>query len=436
MIPRGAFILLRHLWKIRNISGFVQNNPSWCQKTTIEINGLHTVEDLSDIWNHRLQPYVLEAFHKVIATAFRFGVLSGKLRPQLETLVGPQESSLLMIFGSRDDEFLESMGPAVGLYRVALGKISREVYLRNWGHRSALEIEAAAPRPFEDPGWLDEQLEKLDAADIDIDRILNKRCTEYEAAFRRLDTTYPKAASGLKMRLARCSAANMERESVRSEFIRIISVVRLWARKSGELCGIGDDIFFLKLDEALNLLHGNKENVPYIPARKRTFEKYRKLPPYPAIISGKFDPLSWADNVERFHHCSTSENNNLNDDICIGNVITGTPGSAGIAEGYVRLLETPEEVDQLQNGEILVTSSTNIGWTLLFPKVAAIVTDVGASLSHAAVVARELGIPAVVNCEIATQRLKTGYKVKVDGTKGIVEIISKNIDAWIPGDCS
>ena len=82
-----------------------------------------------------------------------------------------------------------------------------------------------------------------------------------------------------------------------------------------------------------------------------------------------------------------------------------------------------EDSDQLRPGEILVTSMTNIGWTPLFPRAAAIVTDLGAPLSHAAIVARELGIPAVVGCGDATMRLKTGDRVRVNGGQGLVEIL-------------
>ena len=89
----------------------------------------------------------------------------------------------------------------------------------------------------------------------------------------------------------------------------------------------------------------------------------------------------------------------------------------------MRVIATFEEGDQLQAGEILVTILTNVGWTPLFPRAAAVVTDVGAPLSHAAIVARELGIPAVVGCGIATMRLKTGDRVRVDGGKGLVEIL-------------
>jgi pyruvate,water dikinase len=87
----------------------------------------------------------------------------------------------------------------------------------------------------------------------------------------------------------------------------------------------------------------------------------------------------------------------------------------------VRRIDSPEEADQLQPGEILVTNQTNVGWTVFFPLAAAVVTDVGAPLSHAAVVARELGIPAVVGCGDATAQLKTGDWVRVDGASGLVE---------------
>lgn len=106
-------------------------------------------------------------------------------------------------------------------------------------------------------------------------------------------------------------------------------------------------------------------------------------------------------------------------------VIRGKPGSAGRVEGIVQRLDRPEDSDRLQAGEILVARTTNVGWTPLFPRAAAVVTDIGGSLSHAAIVARELGIPAVVGCGDATIRLKTGDRVRVDGVRGTVEILEQ-----------
>ena len=79
-------------------------------------------------------------------------------------------------------------------------------------------------------------------------------------------------------------------------------------------------------------------------------------------------------------------------------------------------------------GEILVTRATNVGWTVAFHKVSAIVTDIGAPLSHAAIVAREFGIPAVVGCRNATTVLKTGDVVTVDGAKGTVSVVNHTGD--------
>ena len=88
-----------------------------------------------------------------------------------------------------------------------------------------------------------------------------------------------------------------------------------------------------------------------------------------------------------------------------------------------QLAEDISGIGDLKEGEILVTRATNVGWTVAFHKVSAIVTDIGAPLSHAAIVAREFGIPAVVGCRNATSVLKTGDVVTVDGSKGTVTII-------------
>jgi phosphoenolpyruvate synthase/pyruvate phosphate dikinase len=103
--------------------------------------------------------------------------------------------------------------------------------------------------------------------------------------------------------------------------------------------------------------------------------------------------------------------------------ITGFAGAAGQAEGRVRRLDDPEQAHQLQPGEVLVAVTTNVGWTPRFPWAAAVITDVGARLSRTAVVARELGIPAVVGCVTARTCLRTGDRVRVDGGRGVVEIL-------------
>ncbi|MGH4025514.1 MAG: PEP-utilizing enzyme [Pseudonocardiaceae bacterium] len=157
-----------------------------------------------------------------------------------------------------------------------------------------------------------------------------------------------------------------------------------------------------------------------VAARRSAYAAYRALPPYPTLIRGHFDPFCWAADPRRRADIADDHH----DHGPIGEVISGFPGAAGVVEGTARVLRSAEDGDRLQPGEILVTTVTNIGWTPLFPRAGAVVTDIGAPLSHAAIVARELGIPAVVGCGNATTRLRSGDRIRVDGERGTVDILN------------
>ena len=204
-----------------------------------------------------------------------------------------------------------------------------------------------------------------------------------------------------------------------------MTVIRAFALKTGELLGIGEDIFFLTIDEALAALEGNPSASDLIPLRKEVHARYRALPPYPTLICGRFDPFAWAADPHRRSDIFDSRAQTSPLVAPDENIIQGAAGALGVVEGIVRKLECLEDSHQLRAGEVLVTTMTNIGWTPLFPRAAAIVTDLGAPLSHAAIVARELGIPAVVGCGDATMRLKTGDRVRVNGGLGLVEILEQ-----------
>ena len=104
-------------------------------------------------------------------------------------------------------------------------------------------------------------------------------------------------------------------------------------------------------------------------------------------------------------------------------VLKGIPGCPGIQEGIAHLVYDPSELDSVKDGEVLVCKMTNPAWVVSFSKISALVTDTGGALSHPAVVAREFGVPCVVGTRRATQLIKTGDKVRVDGTHGVVEVI-------------
>ncbi len=99
---------------------------------------------------------------------------------------------------------------------------------------------------------------------------------------------------------------------------------------------------------------------------------------------------------------------------------SGTPGSHGTATGPARIVGGPEDFAQVRHGDVLVCSITTPAWTPLLRMVAAVITETGGVLSHAAIVARELGVPAVLGVPEATRRLKDGVPVTVDGTTGAI----------------
>ncbi|MBN0972359.1 MULTISPECIES: PEP/pyruvate-binding domain-containing protein [unclassified Gordonia (in: high G+C Gram-positive bacteria)] len=101
--------------------------------------------------------------------------------------------------------------------------------------------------------------------------------------------------------------------------------------------------------------------------------------------------------------------------------IVGRPAGRGTVEGAVRVAKSIVEARDVQRGEILVAPVTDVGWTPYFTVIGALVTDIGSSVSHGAVVAREYGLPCVVNTLVGTQVLRTGERVRVDGDRGIVE---------------
>jgi pyruvate,water dikinase len=312
----------------------------------------------------------------------------------------------------------------MGLAQVTHGEIDRATYLEQYGHRGPHECELSIPRLAEDPAQLDQQLSQFAESPMDVQALLAQQQAEFDRAWERLQARHPRKAKSMRRRIDEAASRARIREAVRSELARDLGVVRAFALRAGHLTGLGNDVFFLYLDELLNLLSGKDTATEHIPARKETHAGYKALPPYPTIIRGHFDPFQWAAEANRRSDIYDAHSlASTSDSVDSSRIITGFAGAAGRVEGSVRRLDDAEHGHQLKPGEILVAPTTNIGWTPIFPRAAAIITDVGAPLSHAAIVARELGIPAVVGCGNATMRLHTGDRVRVDGGQGIVEIL-------------
>ncbi len=418
MVLKVPRLIRNMLAASKRMPGFLADAPDWCRRMKERLTNTAAQQELLAIWTEELHPETQKAWW-VFMVGGSNGALSLSLRQKLTPLVGLEDANTLLSH-LRGDAELASLGPVVGIARVIKGEISEQDFVRQYGHRGPYEFELSLPDPVEDPYYLQRQREAFATTEADADKLLLKQQTRYEEAIRRFQQRYPRKSKWLSKQLAKASAGARAREATRSEFVRVHRVVRTFALKAGELTGIGKDIFFLYMNEVEDLLAGKTGAVKYIPARKANYEKYQALPPFPSIIRGRFDPFTWAKDPEKRldYYDATAPAEGQAD----SETLQGYAAAAGRVEGRVRLLHSPEEGEQLQSGEILVAATTNVGWTPLFPRAAAIITDVGAPLSHAAIVARELGIPAVVGCGNATTRLKTGDWVMVDGGQGRVSL--------------
>lgn len=424
---------IRQYRAIRGLPGFVASNPAWCRWMRERIRQAESRVELVSMWRDEIAPHLTSTVWTVMGSVSQFADHTTRLRRELTGLVGQNDadaliSSLSARSGAGDGaDLLASLGPVLGIARVARGEMGRDAYLAQYGHRGPNEFELSAPRPEEDPDWLERQLAQFRDSPVDVEALLARRRGEFDAAWKRFQARYPRQAQSMRRRIDGVAPRARLREAVRSEYVRDRSIARAFALRAGQMTGLEDGIFFLTIDEVLEVLSGDETVVQYIPARKETHRKYSALPAYPSIIRGRFDPVRWTADPQRrsdiYDASALISVGADGDGNAKGRRITGAAGSPGRFDGVVRRLDRPEEGDQLRAGEVLVTSQTDIAWTVLFPRAGAIVTDVGAPLSHAAIVARELGIPAVVGCGNATMCLRTGDRVLVDGGQGVVEVL-------------
>jgi len=408
---------------IQQFSNHITFLSEWHRTTRPRVQQCMDAASLLFLWTESLMPTIRRNYRMLRSVTTTLSEPATKLNLALVALVGEIEARTLLsnLSGAVGD--LESLGPLLGLAKVKDGRMSREAYVERYGHRGPHETDLSAPGSNDDPDWFEKRFADFIRSGVDVEALLAKQRTEFTAAWQRFEARFPDKTETFRRRLERVTAAERNREMFRSEWIRVSRrVVRPFLLRVGDVMEIGDGVFFLSVDEMTALLAGDQASLGAIPIRRVMHQRYCALPPYPAIIYGRFDPFKWAADPNRRSDFYDARQTKAT---ALSATIKGLAGAAGCVEGIVRRIDRVEDGDQIRPGEILVTTITNIGWTPLFPRLSAIVTDVGAPLSHAAIVARELGIPAVVGCGNATMLLKTGDRVRVDGGRGTVEILTQ-----------
>ena len=376
-----------------------------------------TAEGLYDLWNDVGIPFINTSLGEVVKGANLLPLFA--TRSSIEKVCG-EELATRLLAGSLG--VIDSMKPMLLLEDLAEGKITSEEYVNQCGHRHVNEMELMLPYPYEDPSFPQNALERHRESGINVHEMKKAQEQESQKARDEFAQSYPGKVRWLDKKISKFNKANAAREHVRSEGVRIFCVLREYYLKCGSVLGIGEDVFMLTFDEVLECLQGDREALGLIAARRSSYEKYLTYPSFPNVIIGRFDPDEWMNDPDR-----RSDIFIAGDDGSAGSSddVKGFAGAAGRVTAKVRVISDINDAEQLEKGEVLVTTATNIGWTTIFPRAAAIITDIGAPLSHAAIVAREFGIPAVVGCGNATTVLKTGDVVTVDGSKGIVMVVEK-----------
>jgi pyruvate, water dikinase len=195
-----------------------------------------------------------------------------------------------------------------------------------------------------------------------------------------------------------------------------------------------EDIFSLKrheISEALDELTlswatggaplGPHHWPPLVARRKEIFAHLDEWTPPPAIgatpevVTDPMFIMHWGVTTDRVREWAAQVEG--------GTRLTGAAASPGTVEGPARVVRSAAHLADLQEGEVLVCGSTSPAWAPIFPKIVAAVTDIGGVMCHAAIVAREYGLPAVVGTGRATSQIRTGQRVRVDGSTGVVTLL-------------
>ena len=300
-------------------------------------------------------------------------------------------------------------------------------FLYKFGHRGLYEICVESPRYYENPTSILKIIKNyITAGMIYPQDVVNRQKKIREDVLENILTN--NGLSYFKKKLFKkylndYTHLMILREENRYYFAMRITLLRRHVLEVGRRFaerGIIEeqhDIYFLTLPEIKKLLSGERIDSKKIVDERKLERKINSKYQVPDVFVGEFKPEIVKEKVRE-----------------LKTVFTGYAASSGIVQGKARIIRSPDEFGKFKAGEILVAPTTDPMWTNLFPIAKAVVTEMGGVLSHASIVAREYGTPCVVNVQGIIAALEDGDLIEVDGTSGVVKIISAT---YIPStNCS
>lgn len=323
------------------------------------------------------------------------------------------------------------------LEQVAQGERSREEFLERFGHRCVGEMELSRPRWREDFSYLTRRIanfqRRAEQGGASSAAKHESQVAAREAAERELPHLLAQfgAASLLEDILADLRLVQTllpYRELGKFHWLRAYAALRSIAEEWGRRWGIGNDIYFLDETEIEEFASRREKLLAELPGRRRRWQAQRTLC-FPDLIDSRdLSALSAEESAPLMAAPSGNTASNgqaltaLTAKVQPPSYWDARPLSAGVVEGIALRVTDPHEVDELSEDCVLVCPSTDPAWTPLLIHARGLIVERGGALSHGAIVARDLGIPAVA-CEEAMRRIPSGARVRLDGTKGRVELV-------------
>jgi phosphohistidine swiveling domain-containing protein len=338
-------------------------------------------------------------------------VSMGAISPLIERLeqmtapLGINAQELMAGYGRHEETLVVADASAC-----SRGTLPFDVFLERHGYHGWHEGEISARVWREDPvparSFIERYGQRSETVDPSLaERERRERRLELETAFLgSLPRSRRLAGHAL---LALCARYIPQRGAGKVTFLKGLDAARAAARRLGELLADDstldepDDVFYLTLDELTSAIPTGAGEL--VASRRELRARYQEIE-VADTFRGVPEPRRPARvEIDR---------------------IDGTAGSPGVVEGPVRVLTSPEDAD-IEEGEILVGRTTDPSWAAVMFLSVGLVTDIGGTLSHTAVVARELGLPCVVNTKVATRTLRTGDIVRLDGNTGQIEVLHR-----------
>ena len=320
---------------------------------------------------------------------------------------------------------LEETDVVKDLWLVSRDELSLEEFLRRHGYHGPLEGELSRPSWRQDSEALLPLVASYRKRD---DSTSPWFVEEHQAAKRRaaeaeLVRTVKVGRRPLVRIVLRLAARFIPgREVGKTAFLQAIDVARAAAWKLGSdlhdrgLLDRPEDVFFLTYDELTEELPAEIRDV--VGRRRLDYERYGPLR-LPEAWIGPAAPVAVVDS-------DSSETTAL---------LRGIPVSGGVVEGSAKVVIDPGGIDSFEVGDVLVCEFTDPSWAPLLNLAGAVVIDVGGTMSHGAIVARELGIPTVINTRTGTKQLRTGDRVRVDADAGEVTVLERLAVAPLEEEC-